>query len=145
MAELLEQHRVAPFGSDWYHKGLALREEVFIQEQKVPFEDEHDGKDESATHLISIQNNQVVGVLRILWLPEHAKIGRFAVKKSLRDQGVGSRLFQFALSYIEQKGQDKIMLEAQIDRVAFYENFGFEAYGDEYLDAGIVHRAMKSG
>lgn len=144
MAELLEQHRLAPYDSDWYRKGLALREEVFIQEQNVPFDDEHDGKDQNATHLISVQGNEVVGVLRILWLEPHAKIGRFAVKKSMRNQGVGSRLFQFALSFIEQQGQENIMLEAQIDRVAFYEEFGFESYGKEYMDAGIKHLAMKN-
>lgn len=144
MAELLEQQIVAPFGSQWFLKGLALREQVFIGEQQVPYEDEHDGKDEQATHIVSVQNNEVVGVLRILWLPEHAKIGRFAVAKAARNQGVGSRLFHTALTYIGRQDQERIMLEAQIDRVGFYEDFGFEAYGDEYLDAGIVHRAMKN-
>ena len=86
----------------------------------------------------------MVGVLRILWLPEHAKIGRFAVAQSRRNEGIGSRLLQTALGFIERQGQERIMLEAQIDRINFYEHFGFEAYGEEYLDAGILHRAMKN-
>lgn len=144
MAELLEQHRLAPYDSNWYHQGLELRRQVFMGEQGVSLEDEFDGRDQDAAHMVSIQNNQVVGVLRILWLPEHAKIGRFAVSKLLREQGIGSRLFQSALLYIQRQDIEKVMLEAQVDRVGFYENFGFEAYGDQYWDAGILHRAMKN-
>ena len=144
MAELAEQHIIAPYDSGWYHKGCDLRREVFMDEQGVSQEDEFDGKDPDATHIVTVQNGEVVGVLRILWLPEHAKIGRFAVKKSLREQGIGSRLFHTALSFIDRRGQEQVMLEAQIDRIGFYENFGFEAYGDEYLDAGILHKAMKN-
>ncbi len=144
MAELLEQHRLAPYDSNWYHQGLELRRQVFMGEQGVSLEDEFDGRDQDAAHMVSIQNNQVVGVLRILWLPEHAKIGRFAVSKLQREQGIGSRLFQSALLYIQRQDIEKVMLEAQLDRVGFYENFGFEAYGDQYWDAGILHRAMKN-
>lgn len=144
MAELLEQHLIAPFDSRWYLQGLELRQAVFMQEQGVSPEDEFDGRDQDATHMVSVQNDQVVGVLRILWLEEHAKIGRFAVSQSLREQGIGSRLFHSALLYIERQGVHKVMLEAQVDRVGFYENFGFEAYGDQYWDAGILHRAMKN-
>lgn len=144
MVELAEQHIIAPYDSSWYQKGCALRREVFMDEQHVSLEDEFDGKDPDATHIVTVQEGEVVGVLRILWLPEHAKIGRFAVKKPLRNQGLGSRLFHTALSFIERRGQERVMLEAQIDRIAFYEHFGFEAYGADYLDAGILHRAMKN-
>jgi len=144
MADLLEQQIIAPYDSHWYHQGCDLRREVFMAEQGVSLADEFDGKDPDATHIVTVQNDQVVGVLRILWLPEHAKIGRFAVRKALRNDGIGSRLFQTALSFIERRGVEQVMLEAQLASIGFYENFGFEAYGDEYLDAGIVHRAMKN-
>ena len=144
MAELAEQHIIAPYDSSWYHQGCALRREVFMDEQGVLLEDEFDGKDPDASHIVTVQDGDVVAVLRILWLPEHAKIGRFAVKKTLRQQGIGSRLFHTALSFIARKGQTNVMLEAQLASIGFYEHFGFEAYGAEYLDAGILHRAMKN-
>lgn len=144
MADLLEQQIIAPYDSDWYRQGCDLRRAVFMDEQGVSEADEFDGKDPAATHVITVQDSAVVGVLRILWLPEHAKIGRFAVRHDVRNEGIGSRLFHSALSFIERKGVERVMLEAQIDRVGFYENFGFEAYGEEYLDAGILHRAMKN-
>lgn len=113
-------------------------------EQGVSHADEYDDKDKDATHLVAVREGDVVATLRILWLPEYAKIGRFAVRQSLRNQGIGSRLFESTLERIRQHGGERIGLEAQIDRIAFYEGFGFHAYGEEYLDAGILHRRMKN-
>ena len=34
-------------------------------------------------------------------------------------------------------------LEAQTHALGFYERLGYEAYGEEFLDAGIGHLAMR--
>jgi predicted GNAT family N-acyltransferase len=135
---------VVPVYSQLANLAFALRREVFMREQGVSHADEYDDKDKDATHVVTVQEGEVVATLRILWLPEHAKIGRFAVRQSLRNQGVGSRLFAATLELIRQNGGEHIGLEAQVDRIAFYERFGFHAYGEEYLDAGILHRRMKN-
>lgn len=140
----LAEYFIVPLSSDLYRLGCNLRREVFMQEQGVSLEDEFDGKDKDATHCVAVFQGNVVGVLRILWLLDFAKIGRFAIRKKWRGQHLGQELFQFAVNHIEQKGQSRIMLEAQADRVGFYEAFGFSAYGDGYLDAGILHQAMKN-
>jgi len=133
-----------PVYSQLGNLAFALRREVFMLEQGVSHADEYDDRDKDCSHFVTVQNGDVVATLRILWLPEHAKIGRFAVRSALRKKGVGSRLFQASLNAIRDCGCERIALEAQIDRIAFYERFGFHAYGGEYLDAGIVHRRMKN-
>lgn len=133
--------------SSYFQKALALREVVFIKEQGVSREEEIDGLDDAALHLIVLREGEVVGTLRILWLKSpaaelEAKIGRFAVRRELRGQGIGHRLFEYALCVIAQHDVERIQLEAQLDRLGFYESFGFEAHGEPYLDAGIQHRFM---
>ncbi len=135
---------VVPIYSQLANLAFALRREVFMLEQGVSHGDEYDDKNKDATQVVTVRDGEVVATLRILWLPEYTKIGRFAVRKMLRNSGIGSRLFAATLELIRQNGGDRIGLEAQIDRIAFYERFGFHAYGDEYLDAGIVHRRMKN-
>lgn len=135
---------VVPVYSQLANLAFSLRREVFMLEQGVPHADEYDDKDKDATHVVTLLEGDVVATLRVLWLPDYAKIGRFAVRQSLRNQGVGSRLFAATLDLIRNNGCEPIGLEAQIDRIDFYERFGFRAYGDEYLDAGIVHRRMKN-
>ena len=134
----------APFDSDLFELGCQLRREVFMQEQGVSYAEEMDGKDLDALHWVALVDGNVVGVLRVLQLAEHVKIGRFAVRKAYRGRGVGQQLFRFVLSEIQNLGHSKMFLEAQIDRVGFYEQFGFFPFGDTYLDAGIIHRAMKN-
>lgn len=135
---------VVPVYSQLANLAFALRREVFMLEQGVSHADEYDEHDKDCTHVVTVLEGEVVATLRILWLPEYAKIGRFAVRQSLRNRGVGSRLFASTLALIGKSGCERIGLEAQIDRIAFYERFGFHAYGDEYLDAGIVHKRMKN-
>ena len=133
-----------PAYSDLANLAFGLRREVFMLEQGVSHADEYDDKDRIATHYVTVREGNVVATLRVLWLTEHAKIGRFAVRKSLRGRGVGGRLFRAVIESIRAGGGERIALEAQIDKTRFYEKYGFHAYGDEYLDAGIVHRRMKN-
>lgn len=135
---------VVPVYSQLANLAFSLRREVFMLEQGVSHADEYDDKDKDATHVVMLLEGDVVATLRVLWLSDYAKIGRFAVRQTLRNQGVGSRLFAATLDLIRKSGCERIGLEAQIDRIAFYERFGFQAYGDEYLDAGIVHKRMKN-
>jgi predicted GNAT family N-acyltransferase len=39
---------------------------------------------------------------------------------------------------------NRFYLTAQSDKVTLYERFGFKAYGDEFLDGGMPHLAMKT-
>jgi len=135
---------VVPVYSQLANLAFQLRREVFMLEQGVSHADEYDDRDKDATHVVTVREGEVVGVLRVVWMQDYAKIGRFAVRKSLRNTGVGTRLFERTLTLIREQGCQQIALEAQIDRIAFYERFGFHAYGDEYLDAGIVHKRMKN-
>lgn len=135
---------VVPVYSQLANLAFGLRREVFMLEQGVSHADEYDDQDRHCTHLVTVVEGEVVATLRIQRLPDYAKIGRFAVRKTLRRQGIGSRLFAAALALIRDSGCERVGLEAQIERIAFYERFGFHAYGEDYLDAGILHRRMKN-
>lgn len=118
----------------------AIRQQVFVMEQHVPPELEWDGLDETATHLIAIaENGKPIGCARILI---GASIGRMAVLEPWRGQGVGWLLLQTAIGHCRQKGWLHIQVSAQIHAISFYEKAGFQISGDEYMDAGILHRAM---
>ncbi len=122
---------------------LALRFEVFVDEQGVPFEEERDALDEIATHLLATQDGTPVGTARIVYQDEIAKIGRVCVAKPARGTGLGAQLIEACVA--EARRQPNITtakLGAQIHALGFYEKLGFEAFGPVYLDAGIEHRDM---
>ncbi len=121
----------------------AIRMEVFVDEQKVPLHLEMDEDDQRAIHVLASLEQEAVGCGRILLDNDHAHIGRVAVLKKHRCKGIGKQLMLFLISICKEKGAKEIVLHAQLQAMKFYENLGFQAYGDIFLDADIEHRAMK--
>lgn len=135
---------IVPLFSDLGNLGLALRREVFVHEQHVPPEEEFDAYDLTATHVVALDDGNVVGALRILFLDEHAKFGRVVVAASARGKGIASRMMKFAMDHAAAQGQTRFYLTAQMDKLALYEKLGFVAFGEEFQDGGMPHLAMKT-
>ena len=122
---------------------LKLRFEVFVDEQGVPVEEERDALDDSATHLLALQDGTPVGTARIVFQDDTAKIGRVCVVKTARGTGLGAKLIEACVNVARnQAGITRAKLGAQTHAIGFYEKLGFEVYGPVYLDAGIDHRDM---
>jgi predicted GNAT family N-acyltransferase len=133
-----------PLESDLGRLALNLRRRVFVDEQHVPIEIERDEYDAGATHVVAVAEGNVVGVARIVFLPEHAKIGRVAVEAAHRGRGIARAMMDFSMALIRARGESRVYLTSQLDKVGLYEKFGFVAFGEEYTEGGIPHRRMKT-
>ena len=134
---------VPPF-STLCNAAFALRREVFVWEQHVPQEEENDADDLTATHFVAIADGEVVGTLRLLFKPEHVKIGRVAVRANYRGRGIAKAMINQAMAHANSLGADRFFLTAQSDKLAMYEKLGFAAFGPEFQDGGMPHRAMRN-
>lgn len=120
-----------------------LRRVVFIEEQGVSVEDEVDGRDEEARHLLALWDGQPVGTARLLTEGGVGKIGRVCVLPQARGKHVGQALIRHAVeAFRATPGIGKVKLGAQTHAMGFYAALGFEAVGEVYMDAGIPHRDM---
>lgn len=119
-----------------------IRRVVFIVGQNVPEQEERDGKDDEAIHLIAFRDKKAVGTARILLLDGIGKIGRVAVLDEMRGLGMGKAIMIAALEELRSEGVPKAMLASQTHALGFYEALGFVAEGPEFMDAGIPHRNM---
>jgi len=124
---------------------LRIRETVFVAEQNVPLELEHDEFDRVALHFLVSDDGVPIATARVVFKDDGAtaKIGRVAVLASQRGAGIGKLLMTAIEAAPELAGADKFGLEAQIQALGFYERLGYRAYGEEFLDAGIPHRFME--
>lgn len=120
----------------------AIRRAVFIVEQGVREDEEYDGLDDEALHLVAFFAGRAIGTARILIDGGTGKIGRVAVLAEARGKGFGRALILAALDALRSRGATRAKLGAQTHALGFYESLGFEAFGPEYLDAGIPHRDM---
>ncbi|MEO8003525.1 MAG: GNAT family N-acetyltransferase [Betaproteobacteria bacterium] len=117
----------------------AIRDEVFVLEQSVPIEIEWDEFDPVSQHVLAWSGDRAIGTGRLL--PD-GHIGRMAVLREWRQRGVGSAMLTALMEVARTSGMSRVELNAQLHAMAFYERHGFRAEGEEFLDAGIVHRRM---
>ncbi|MEK6685097.1 MAG: GNAT family N-acetyltransferase [Pseudomonadota bacterium] len=128
---------------NWQDEAVALRDirtAVFIYEQQVPEDLEWDEFDPVSLHVLALNSNdQPIGTARLL--PD-GHIGRMAVLREWRGKGVGSAMLQRILEESSHRGMQKAMLNAQMAAIKFYEKFGFQVSGEEFMEAGIPHIKM---
>ena len=119
----------------------AVRRAVFIEEQRVPEELEWDEADEICRHVLAISDDGApIGTGRLL--PD-GHVGRMAVLREWRGQGVGSAILETLLELAREQGLQAIELNAQTHAIGFYARHGFAVFGGEFMDAGIPHRKMR--
>jgi predicted GNAT family N-acyltransferase len=127
---------------------FAIRMTVFVEEQAVPAEEELDAYDLTAAHFLArrVDPNaaEIVGTARLLDKGHGVgKIGRVAVLREHRGQGVGALLMRRVEQEARASGYTELLLEAQIHALPFYEKLGYIAEGDIFLDCNIEHRLMR--
>lgn len=136
---------------------FAVRQEVFVAEQRVPAEIEYDRFDEpdaDTVHVVAVDGaGTPLGTARLLYGPAALErtggdlalgsLGRLAVVKAARGLGTGAALVRAIEDAARERGLTAVDLHAQTHALGFYERLGYAAYGEEMIEAGIGHRSMR--
>ena len=135
----------AQLTKDELYKILRLRAEVFVVEQDCPYQDV-DNKDQKALHILGVKNDKIIAYTRI-FKPhdyfEFASIGRVVVAEKERQHKYGYDLMEASIMAINIHFKTyTIAISAQVYLLKFYNNLGFIAQGDAYLEDGIPHLYM---
>ena len=124
----------------------AIRHAVFVEEQGIPAELEIDDYDPIAEHALAFVDGQCVATARIYLDeqdPSKAKIGRMAVLKDFRGQGIGAALLGEAIRVGMMQGVSVFELHAQQSAAPFYAKLQFKADGAMFDEVGIPHQRMR--
>lgn len=131
---------------------LSVRRRVFIQEQAVPESIERDDFDSwklgrsDVLHVVGYLGEEPVAAGRVvLKMPRYdfPKIGRIAVLKSARGQGLGIKVMECIHKLSANHGVRVVTLSAQCHALAFYQSLGYRPVGKTYLEADIEHQMME--
>jgi predicted GNAT family N-acyltransferase len=60
-----------------------------------------------------------------------------------RGKGIGRVVMRALIDEAARRGHAEVALNSQVSAVPFYLTLGFDAYGEEFVEAGIPHQAMK--
>ncbi len=146
-------------GDDWHRKQLhmevtvdkvlsgkeldaifAIRQTVFVEEQKVDPVLEYDEFEDTSVHFVARAEGEPIGTARWRRTPNGIKLERFAVLASFRNQGIGGKIVEAVLADLPSK--DNVYLHSQLEACNLYKRYGFETEGDEFEEAGIMHYKM---
>lgn len=120
-----------------------LRYEVFVSEQKMLHAEEFENDEDKFVHCHIYSSEELVACARLGQVKDKAiRIGRIAVKKNLRRNGLGAKIVGYAEDIGYKCGYRKFFLVAQIYAQEFYEKMGYIADGEQFIVAGIPHIMM---
>jgi predicted GNAT family N-acyltransferase len=136
----------------------AVRLAVFCDEQHVDRCIEIDGRDDKCMHWRATvpsgdaddkgdgdgDDSSVVTIGTARFDVEKGKIGRCAVLRAYRGQGVGAAILSAIVADVAAAHPtlDRVILHAQSHSLGFYQRAGFVAEGDEFVEANIKHFKM---
>lgn len=127
------------------YKIIRSRIEIFVVEQKCPFQD-CDDKDQNAFHLFYTDQDQIAAYLRII--PpnisyQEPSIGRVLVKKEYRRRGLGLKIMKKAVTFIKNNmDSTAVRISAQEYVLELYQILGFKVVSEMYLEDNIPHYEM---
>ena len=124
-------------------QGLALRKEVFMDEQHFSYdEDELDGI--SWHLLLQDEDGTAVGAAR-LYVEDGmtAHLGRIVIKKERRGTGLGLVMLNAMEEKAREMGLRDMKLGGQTRAAGFYEKAGFVRYGEEFYDEYCPHVMLR--
>ncbi len=146
MMDKVEYSEISVEQTSWQasEKSLAaIRRQVFVDEQRVPEDQEQDLLDEQAVHWLAYSpDNSPIATARLVVNGETGKLGRMAVLDSHRRRGAGAALMRKVIRHAVDSGLQQLVLHAQLSVEDFYRRFGFVPRGDAFMEAGIAHIAM---
>jgi len=107
---------------------ITIRSAVYIGEQECPYEEEYDGNDLAATHLIAYSGDEPAGCLRMRFFADFVKVERLAVRREFRKTRAAFQLVQAGLKLCQKKGYRRAYGHSQTRLTNFWGRFGFHTF-----------------
>jgi predicted GNAT family N-acyltransferase len=130
---------------------LAIREIVFIEEQRVPEGLERDAEDAKAFHLLAYDGKHAIGTGRLVALKtppvgergKWGQIGRMAVLATWRHRGVGRAVLEALEEEARRRHLEGVMIHSQLYARDFYRERGYHDASPIFEEAGVPHVEMR--
>lgn len=121
---------------------FSVRKTVFVDEQKVPLDEEIDQFENDSKHFVMYVEGRPIGAGRFRSVDGFGKVERICVLKDARKHGAGKKIMEAIETYACEHNFQKLKLNAQTHAIPFYSRLGYEVVSEEFLDAGIPHKTM---
>lgn len=121
---------------------LQQRSEVFVVGQQCIYQD-LDNRDKTAQHALLYMDKKLCAYARILCNSACIHFGRVLTVPEYRGKGYAKQLMEALMAYLRKTwpGQ-RLEIDAQSYLISFYEAYGLETMGEDFILEQIPHRKM---
>lgn len=122
----------------------AIRAATYLAEQAIPFAEDVDGNDLTATHLLGFVGDEPAGCLRIRYFAGFVKLERLAVLPRFRKSRMALKLVKAGIELCRTKGYTRFYGQTAANVAPIWQHFGFvlrEGSGINYLTDETYYEA----
>jgi len=123
-------------------KVLAVRAASYLPEQEMPYEEDADGNDLCAAHLLGYIGREPAATLRLRFFADFCKIERLAVMPRFRGSSIGPRMVRAGIEYGRDKGYERFYGQAEQAAFPIWQRVGFvprNGEGLSYMTKRVYH------
>ena len=120
--------------SDELLQCYGLRAAVFMGEQHCPYDEEFDGNDYTATHVIMYVDGEPAGAMRLRWFQSFCKFERCVVLRRYRGLGIHHTINAWSKEFARRKGYTRVYVHLQKRHLAMMEKEGFRRVDDRVFN-----------
>jgi hypothetical protein len=133
--------------SELYQQACQLRYQLFYQPHGLSFDSVFNSQETKSLHLGIIDHDLLVAYGQLTQqIDQTYKISQMVVHPNYQRQGLGKKVLAELIKIAQQKNANKIVLDARISAVNFYQQLGFKKIlGTEHPSAttGVPHVYMQ--
>lgn len=126
-------------------QALAIRHQVFVDEQAIVANSDQDGHDQRSIHLVVESKGEMIGTVRVFEEQGQPGVwvgGRLAVTRGQRSSGAGQMLVREAMATVKREGCIRFLANVQQANVEFFEYIGWAKEGEAFDMHGWTHQLM---
>jgi len=113
---------------DDFVKMAVVRAAVYMGEKAFAYDQQFDGNDFAATHILANVRGEPAGCIRIRFFGDFAKMERLAVRREFRNSRLAFELVRAAVDLCRAKGYRKLYGHASEEYLSFWLHFGFKVH-----------------
>jgi predicted GNAT family N-acyltransferase len=120
--------------SDEMLQCYALRAAVFMGEQQCPYDEEFDGNDYTASHVIMYVDGEPAGSMRLRWFQSFCKFERCVILRRYRGLGIHHTINAWCKEFARRKGYTKVYLHLQKRHMPMMQKEGFRRVDEQVFN-----------